>query len=303
MNTDNIRADDNDSLAQRIDAILAPLGGRTACAARRFDHAPARSLPMASHSHEHHGDHDHDAASTNLPPAAAQEERSILLRTDEAFPAASLAKLPIAVELLRRVDLGQFDLAERWDTAAEPRAGGGGVLDVLDPTTRLTLGDLCALMLIVSDNTAANFLLGLVGMGEVNESMSRLNLSHTRLARQFMDVAARAARRDNLTSAGDMLALLTLIRGGALPGARRLRETLAAQLSFAELAEGWLPAGAQLAHKDGTLDDTAHDAGLLTGPGGACAYCLLTTEQRDIPAARAAVGRVVRLLWDAWCAG
>jgi beta-lactamase class A len=267
-------------IEERIEAALAPLGGRTAVAAQRF--GPARRR---------------DAEGER-----ATRGETVRRRADDNFPAASLAKLPIAVELLRRADLGQLDLAERLDTSAAPRAGGGGVLDYLDPSTQLTLDDLCTLMLIVSDNTAANVLLDLVGMGEVNESLRRLNLAHTTLARHFMDFAAREAHRDNLTTANDMLALLTLVRGGALPGARRLHAMLAAQQSLVDLKEAWLPAQAQLAHKDGLLDDTLHDAGILTGPGGASAYCVLTTEQRDVPAARTAVCRVVRLLWDAWCA-
>ena len=260
-------------LTARIVALLEPLGGRTAIAAQRFG------------------------------PAPADAEASVSIRADEVFPAASLAKLPIAIELMRRADLGQFDLDERFDTASAPRVGGAGVLDFLDPSTRLTLAELCTLMLIVSDNTAANFILDLMGMGEVNETLSRLNLKRTKLARHFMDAAARASGRDNLTSAGDMLTLLSLIRGNALPGGRRLRETLAAQQSFSELTEGWLPASATLAHKDGALDGVVHDAGIISGPGGLAMYSILTAEQADVPAARVTVGRIVRLLWDEWRLG
>ncbi len=162
-------------------------------------------------------------------------------------------------------------------------------------------------MLGVSDNTAANFLLDLVGMGEVNETMSRLKLSQTKLARHFMDFAARDAHRDNLTSASDMLSLLTLLRGGALPGAGRIRELLAAQQLDGDL-RAWLPETAQLSHKSGALDDTGagdgvfHDAGFLSGPSGGCVYCILTAGWRDQPAARYAVGRTLRALWDRWCA-
>ena len=281
------------ALAAEIAAILAPLGGRTAVAARRVGRPAARALPVAGSAQQD----ERDAPLRSAPPL------DVALRVDEVFPAASLAKLPIAIELMRRVDMGQFELGERVDTASVPRAGGGGALDYLDPATRLTLGELCTLMLIVSDNTAANVLLDLVGMGEVNETMSRLNLPRTRLARHFMDFAARAAHRDNLTTAAETLTLLELIRGNALPGGRRLRETLAAQQSFSELREGWLPPGATLAHKDGTLEDTIHDAGMLSGPNGVGVYAILTTEQSDIPAARAAVGRIIRALWDGWGLG
>ena len=273
-------------IADDVAAILEPLGGRTACAARLF-------LPKTA-PNSRHSDDDHE------PAPQAEADPQFTLNADETFPAAGLAKLPVAVEFLRRVDLGQFDLAERWDTSAEPRVGGSGVLDFLDPATQLTLGELCTLMLIVSDDTAANVLLDLVGMGEVNESLSRMKLDHTKLARRFMDFEARAARRDNVTSAGDMLALLSLIQQNMLPGARWLRETLGAQQRFVELGAGWLPPEARPAHKDGLLSDVAHDAGLLSGLRGTCAYCVLTAEQNDLPAARSAIGRVVRLLWDAW---
>lgn len=276
------------ALAERIAVLLDPLGGRTAVAAHRV--GPSVRVPRAATAGE---DRSGDQAASMS---------ALDIRGDDELPAASLAKLPIAVELFRRADLGQFDLSERCDTSGEPRAGGGGALDYLDPSVQLPLSDLCFLMLALSDNTAANFLLGLVGMGEVNHTLERLNLTHTRLARRFMDMAARAAHRDNLASASDMVALLALLRGSALPGAARLREMLATQQRAEDLA-AWLPVTASLAHKTGALDDAFHDAGILSGPGGACVFCVMTADQADVAAARIAVGRVLRALWDDWCAG
>lgn len=274
-----LQASDAADLTERVAALLEPLGGRTAVAAQRFGPLPGRAQA------------DGAVATT------------VSLRANEIFPAASLSKLPIAVELMRRADLGQFDLRERFDVSDEPRAGGGGVLDYLDTDTRLTLAELCTLMLIVSDNTASNFILDLVGMGEVNETASRLKLERTRLARRFMDTAARAAGRENLTSAADMLTLISLIRGNALPGGRKLREMLLAQQSFSELREIWLPPSASLAHKDGALEGVVHDVGIVSGPGGVAMYSVLTAEQHDVLAARAAVGAILRLLWDGWQLG
>ncbi len=289
-----------EALTTRIAAILDALGGRTAIAAQRAAPPTPQIHRVNANTTGPDGQPptDDHAQKDDQPPA----ESAVFLRADEVFPAASLAKLPIAVELLRRTDLGQFTLTERFDTSAEPRVGGGGVLDYLDPSVQLSLNDLCFMMLAVSDNTAANFLLSLVGMGEVNETLSRLNLTHTRLARLFMDWTARAAHRENVTTAADMFALMSLLRGNALPGARGIREMLAAQ-QLAEDVLAWLPASAHLAHKSGALDDIFHDVGILTGPGGACVYAVLTADQPAMPEARAAVGRSLRTLWDAWCAG
>ncbi len=265
---------DEHSLAARIEWLLGPLGGRSAVAARVYPTGAAAPVP-------------------GVP-------REVLLRADEVCPAASLAKLPIAVELARRVDLGALDWDERIDLASTPRAGGGSVLDALDPAWQPTLADLTSLMLGVSDNTASNRLLDLIGMGEVNETMVRLGLTGTRLQRRFMDLAARAAGRDNVTTASDLLTLLALVRANAVPHAARLRALLQHD-PRTEAVTFDLPPAAELAHKGGVLDDTIHAAGLLAGPAGACVYCVLTTDQHDLAYATLVCARILRLLWDAWC--
>jgi beta-lactamase class A len=276
-----------DPLAARVEALLAPLGGRTAAAARALGHPPGIA-----------------------GAAAMSDERELALRASEELAAASLAKVPIAVELARRVDLGAFSLDERIDLAGIALVGGGGVLDALAASDEPgapnafwlpTLGDLAALMLGVSDNTAANVLLDQVGMGEVNETMARLGFGRTRLARRFMDFAARAAGRENVTTAGDMAALMALLARGAVPLASRVRGWLVADPLNDAVTLG-LPPDAGVANKPGTLPGIINSAGILSGPGGECAYCVLTAEQDDMPAAATAVARVVRALWDAWCA-
>ncbi len=295
------------ALVDHVSAIFTSLGGHTAIAATRIPSTSSSGQPPPMTSSNDSGaqgdgdNRDRPGGASELA-AAPKDDNELLVHADDVFPAASLAKLPIAMELFRRTDLGQFDLDERFDTSAEPRVGGGGVLDHLDPATQLTLRDLCYLMLGVSDNTAANFVLDLVGMGEVNETASRINLAHTRLARRFMDWGARAARRENVTCAADMHALLRLIRSNALPGARLLYDMLASQQLGEDLVLR-LPESASLAHKTGTLEDVFHDAGILSGPSGTCVYCVLTADQTVLTAARAAVADVLLALWEAWCAG
>ena len=79
-----------DALAQTLDGLLLPLGGRTALAAQHF----------------------------------TGDKAAIHLRADEVFPAASLAKLPIAVELMRRIgaDLANSRRWSEWKRGAEFKA-------------------------------------------------------------------------------------------------------------------------------------------------------------------------------------
>src|SRR5262245_8106994 len=116
-----------ETLAAEVEICLAPLGGRTALAAYRVESHP-RSVGAARRDHENRG----------VEPAPV-ERGTLLLRADDVFPAASLLKIGIAIEVLRRADLGQLSLDARLDTSAEPRVGGGGILDHLDPSTRLTV--------------------------------------------------------------------------------------------------------------------------------------------------------------------
>ena len=290
---DDQRPRSTEALVAEIETRLALLGGRTALAARRIG-----SRPLSLGASRRNGKQKREE-----PPPA---DDTLLLRADDLFPGASLLKICIAVEVLRRADLGQLILDARLDTSTEPRVGGGGILDHLDASTRLTLRELCLIMIALSDNTASNFLLDLVGIDEVNETLGRLALHNTRLARRFMDFTARAAGRDNLTTACDMVALLALLHSNALPGAKELREWLLAQ-RVADDLRAWLPPEAELAFKTGELPNTgAHDgvfhaAGLLTGPAGTSSVCVLTAGWDDLAAAHSAVGGVLRALWHAWC--
>lgn len=260
------------SVQSQVAVLLDGLGGRTAIAARRL---PARG--------------------------AAAAEDDVQLRAHDVFPAASLVGLPITVEVLRRADLGQFDLSER--PSAPDSLGGDGARSDEDRDAAPTIGELCARMLSANDAVAADALLDYVGMGEINETLSRLKLGRTKLARPATNAAGESTSRANETSADDLLILLALIHGRALPGSQWLLAMLSARPGLAANEATWLPAQARLAHCGGAQGDLVHDAGLLTGPGGACAYCILSAQQPNVVAAFAAIGDTLGLLWTTWRLG
>src|SRR5258708_146778 len=73
---------------------------------------------------------------------------------ETVFPAASLAKVPILVELARQLE--QPGSAWHWDTRLEvpeaARVPSDGVLANLSPELRPTIHDLAHLMITISDN-------------------------------------------------------------------------------------------------------------------------------------------------------
>src|SRR5215469_1883875 len=100
MTTSGPELDHADSLSARIASILDPLGGHSAVAASRVASPSVRRLPTVPAS----ADGTHTAPGNDHEPRPHPDGDTVLIRANAVVPAASLAKLPIAVELLRRVD-------------------------------------------------------------------------------------------------------------------------------------------------------------------------------------------------------
>ncbi len=236
---------------------------------------------------------------------SAMPQELVSLHADQLFPAASLAKVPILIEVARQVESTALAWETRYSLPASVRASSSGVLAHLSPLLQPTLHDLAHLMITISDNTAANMLLHLVGFDAVNTTMRQLGLSATRLERRFMDFAARQQGRDNWTTAGDMARLFTLLGSQALPGSQTMLEILLRQNDYSLLPGYW---GEELpfAHKTGDLPGVTHDAGILFPPltGTLNSHVplvavVLTAEQADQPFARYLLARVGRLIYQA----
>ncbi len=106
------------------------------------------------------------------------------LGEDEPVRTASTIKLVVMVEAFDRVARGEA----RWDEplvlAAESKVEGAGVLFEFAPGLKFTLRDAVHLMIVVSDNTAAN-LVDRLGADAVNARMDALGLVRTRLLRKI----------------------------------------------------------------------------------------------------------------------
>lgn len=251
-----------------IERELAALGGHCACIVVRVDHEVPREL--------------------------------VSLDPERVFPAASLAKLPILVEVARQVEFGQLSWEQRYSVADAARVPSSGVLADLSPDQRPTLHDLAHLMIAISDNTASNMLLDLVGMEAVNSTMRNLGLTATRVERRFIDFEARKAGRDNWTTAADMALLLSFFCTDLLPGKEFMLKMLLRQNDYNLLPAYW-GEDVPFAHKTGGLEGILHDAGILYPPANpAVPYILvaLTAEQPDVPLTMFTLARIGRIIYN-----
>lgn len=225
---------------------------------------------------------------------------------DVVRPAASLIKLPLAMALAQAnraykaggngVDLDATVVLRETDRARGDGADEGS-FDIAPAGTARTGWQLIDHALRESDNTAANLLIGALGMDEVNRWMrsAPLHLSATRLQRRFIDFAAAATGRENWTTAREMCLLLRALHDQANLYAP-LVESLLASDSPDALVAG-LPPQVPVAHKVGGLPGIEHDAGIVYAPDGPYIVALLSQNLPDTDAGKAVIAEASCLIY------
>ncbi len=216
-------------------------------------------------------------------------------------PAASTIKTAILVAFYREVDAAHLRLDDERMLDPAVKTPGSGVLAFLRDGLALTLADLAALMIAVSDNTASNLLLDAVGLDCVRATIADLGLRDTALNRRFLGRAPDPGTPDNLTSAADLAALLAAIAEGTAASTQScasMRETLALQQDRDRLARH-LPPALPFGGKSGSLPGLAHDSGLIGTPAGPLALAVLTRGFADRYVADETIGQIALALVEA----
>ncbi|MEV4518381.1 serine hydrolase [Dactylosporangium sp. NPDC049525] len=226
--------------------------------------------------------------------------REVGFRDGEQVVLASVVKILIVLEFARQVSAGALDPAERVLVRTGDRLGGWGTAGCVDDV-ELSLRDLAYFTMSVSDNTAADVLLGRVGPDVVPLLAAELGLHRTRIAggpRQllesmFDDVGARDAAefgrifpalppervralrvfdpaRTTSSTPEEMTRLLGLIwrdEAGPADACAAVRGLMFRQLFSTRLAAAF-PDGVRVAGKTGTLPGHAMEAGVMEFPDG-----------------------------------
>jgi beta-lactamase class A len=191
------------------------------------------------------------------------------------------------------------------DTARFDRtqAVRGGILHVISDGAALRLEDLAAFMLSVSDNTATNILIDMLGMDGINVSARRIGARGTELRRKMMDFASARAGRDNYTTALDTALVLEEILKN-----RRMTEMLSVQKSSSGLP-ALLPfddmddVEAVLIHKTGGLQGIFHDAGVFFYSSDPVVAVALTSGAATGKEGQAFCASVGKIVYDAFLPG
>jgi beta-lactamase class A len=202
---------------------------------------------------------------------------SLVYNADTPFHAASTMKVPVMIELFRRVDsrtvsLDQTVVVQNSFSSlvdgSPYKLDRNGDSDVslygrIDHTA--TLRELNELMIAHSSNFATNMLLKVLDPKGVTATAHALGARNMAVLRGVEDGKAFDAGLNNTTTARDLATLLTGIERGTAASRRScaaMKAVLMRQVFNTEIPAG-LPAGVLVAHKTGWITGTLHDAALV----------------------------------------
>lgn len=217
------------------------------------------------------------------------------INANTVMPAASTIKIPIMVEVFRQMENGRFDLNRRVHLQAGDRDWGSG--DICDARvgTGFTVSYLLTKMITVSDNTAANMLIRLVGRWNINHTMTDLGLHHTHLA-DYIRTQEWSVRHTLRTSPADMVKLLADMARHSLIdewASNKMIAILEGQ-EINTLLPVPLPGDIEIAHKTGSFDDTLNDVGIVYGPEP-YVIAVMTTDLPSLPAGRTFIRHISKM--------
>lgn len=139
---------------------------------------------------------------------------SISYNEDVIFTQASAIKIPILMEVYKQAYEKKFNLSDVKPLLPSNTVAGSGILNVMVDPVNLSIRNLCVLMIGLSDNSATNTLIELVGMGNVTNTMQSLGFPNTRLQRKMIDQSASLRNEENLSTPAEAAGILKLLYDG-----------------------------------------------------------------------------------------
>ena len=199
--------------------------------------------------------------------------RTVEIEGAKKLPLYSVFKLPLAVEVLKRVEEKTVSLEQKLRVTPEDVAPGSQFnADLWRQPAEKTVTELLEYSIVRSDNTSSDKLLELVdGPAVVTQRMRTLGFQNIDIVSTVRDYLAKR-NKPNLGTSTDLARLLVQLQKGEV----LQQPTLSLLVGFMERARTGgerrlranLPAGTQVAEKTGSGSDSTNDVGLITLPDG-----------------------------------
>lgn len=240
--------------------------------------------------------------------------RTYSILGDQPFPMASTSKVAIAATFLEQVDAGRFSLNDQFPLMVPlPSRKFDGPVAPVRRGEYMTAAALIDLALTRSSNPATDALLAAVGgTRAVNDWMRRTGNTGMRIDRDIatlvrddgaVNPATTIDERDSATPNAMVRLLAGLHQGRWLsPSSRQfLLSTMERCQTGKRRIPGLMPEGMVIAHKTGTLSNTASDIGIIHTPDGrTIAMAIYVTGQGGKPNRDGRIAEIARAIYDGY---
>ncbi len=185
---------------------------------------------------------------------------------EKQFPAASIIKVPILIEMFKRIEAGYLGLYDEFKMTPYYRTGGSGYLQYRPEGAVFEMNTLAGYMIRTSDNTATNMILSAVGGAhEMDMALQNWGFSKTYIKTWLPDLYGT-----NVTTPKDMATILFNADNPdflTLENRSRIVEIMSKVKNTSLLKQG-IPDNARLIHKTGDIGEMLGDVGVVTMPDG-----------------------------------
>ncbi|MCD8023959.1 MAG: class A beta-lactamase-related serine hydrolase [Candidatus Gastranaerophilales bacterium] len=198
--------------------------------------------------------------------------KTVEINSDEIFPAASIIKIPVLLDLFNRSKkledegFSPVDINEKMTFTEAHRTEGSGNLQYKSAGVDYSLDYLAKIMIRQSDNSATNMLLEYNGgINEINSSLRRWGFTKTQVNSFLPDLQGK-----NSTSPREIATLLYNIDNQnflPLKSSASIKEYMS-KVENRTLIKSQLPPDAIIIHKTGDIGKMLGDAGIVYSPSG-----------------------------------
>ncbi|MFA6946656.1 MAG: serine hydrolase [Pedobacter sp.] len=181
---------------------------------------------------------------------------SICINADLIFAQASAIKVPILMEVYKQAHEKKFALSDIRPLLPSNTVAGSGILNTMVDPVNLSIRNLCVLMIGLSDNSATNTLIELVGMKNISNTMQSLGFVNTRLQRKMIDQQASLRNEENISTPAEAVKIMKLLHEGKFIDKATSEDVLSIlqknPIENSKIASG-VPANVKLAFKTGGM--------------------------------------------------
>ncbi len=188
------------------------------------------------------------------------------INADKPYPAASIIKIPVLIEMFREIEAGKFSINDTMVLENYYRASGSGKLQYSQGGLSHSMDYLARIMIENSDNSATNMIMAKIGgMSEINRAVKRWGLTATRINNWLPDLSGT-----NVTTAKDLAKMLYNMDVTPIISteSKRYVYDYMTHVKNNRLLQAGLPKNALLLHKTGDIGFMLGDAGIVKTPSG-----------------------------------